>query len=368
MVVDLTESNPTRAGFDYPSGMLAPLADPTGLLYEPGPFGRLDARQAISRDYARRGVRVAADHIVLTASTSEAYSMLFKLLADADDEVLVPRPSYPLFDLLTRLDLVTARPYDLEYHGSWSIDVGSVERALTSRTRGLLLVSPNNPTGSFVTEKELDQLTRLCAASGVPMIVDEVFADYELRAGAGNQAGCVLNCRDVLVFSLGGLSKSAGLPQVKLAWIAIGGPEAIVAETLERMEIICDSYLSVSTPIQLSASRLLEEAPLVRAQIQARIAANYRQLVERTAATPACSVLRADAGWYGVLQVPSFTSEEELVVSLVTNAGVLTHPGFFFDFPRESYLVVSLLPPRDVFADGLDRVLCHLHAIAGGHD
>src|SRR5215467_3930997 len=162
-LVDLTESNPTRAGFAYPSGMLTSLADPTGLVYEPSPFGRLDARQAISRDYARSGVRVAADRIVLTASTSEAYSVLFKLLADADDEVLVPRPSYPLFDLLTRLDLVAARPYDLEYHGSWSIDVGSVERALTPRTRGLLLVSPNNPTGSRVTAKELDQLTASCA-------------------------------------------------------------------------------------------------------------------------------------------------------------------------------------------------------------
>jgi hypothetical protein len=346
--------------------MLAPLADAKGLVYEPSPFGRLDARQAISRDYTRRGLRVAADRIVLTASTSEAYSVLFKLLADAGDEVLVPRPSYPLFDHLTRLDLVAARPYDLEYHGLWSIDLGSVERALTSRTRGLLLVSPNNPTGSLVTAKELDQLTASCA--GVPMIVDEVFADYELRAGSGDEAGHVLNCPDVLSFSLGGLSKSAGLPQVKLAWIAVGGPDAIAAEALERLEIICDTYLSVSTPIQLMAPRLLDDAPLIRSQIQTRIAANYRQLVERTATMPACSVLRADAGWYGVLQVPSYTSEEELVVSLVTKAGVLAHPGFFFDFPRESYLVVSLLPPCPVFADGLDRILCHLHSIAGGHD
>jgi aspartate/methionine/tyrosine aminotransferase len=348
--------------------MLTPLADPKGLVYEPSPFGRLEAREAISRDYARRGIQVAADHIVLTASTSEAYSALFKLLADADDEVLVPRPSYPLFDHLTRLDLVAARPYDLEYHGSWSIDIGSVKRALTPRTRGLLLVSPNNPTGSFVTAKELDQLTGLCASGDVPMIVDEVFADYELRAGASAEAGRVLNCGEALAFSLGGLSKSAGLPQVKLAWIAVGGPDAMVGEALERLEIICDTYLSVSTPIQLTASRLLEEAPVIRAQIQERIAANYWQLVERTAAMPACTVLRADAGWYGVLQVPSFTSEEQLVVSLVSQTGVLVHPGFFFDFPRESYLVVSLLPPCHVFSDGLDRVLCHLHSIAGGHD
>jgi aspartate/methionine/tyrosine aminotransferase len=367
-IIDLTESNPTRAGVEYPSDLIAPLAGPKGLVYEPHPLGRLDARQAIARDYARRALTVDADRIVLTASTSEAYSVLFKLLADAGDEVLVPRPSYPLFDHLTRLDLVTAKPYELEYHGSWSIDVGSVERALTSRTRALLLVSPNNPTGSYVTVEELNRLAALCASRGVPIIADEVFTDYELRVGAGAGAGRVLNCRDVLAFSLGGLSKSAGLPQVKLAWIAAAGPDIAVAEALERLEIICDTYLSVSTPIQLATPWLLDRAPAIRAQIQARITANHRQLVERVATTPACTVLRADGGWYAVLQVPSFTSEEELVVSLVSKAGVLAHPGFFFDFPRESYLVVSLLPPCHVFLEGIDRVLRHLHSIAGGHD
>ena len=294
--------------------------------------------------------------------------MLFKLLADAGDEVLVPRPSYPLFDHLTRLDLVTARPYDLEYHGAWSIDISSVERALTPRTRALLLVSPNNPTGSFVAARELERLAALCASGGVAIIADEVFADYELRPGAAAGAGFAMDCRHALAFSLGGLSKSAGLPQVKLAWIAAGGPDAVVAEALERLEIICDTYLSVSTAVQLAASHLLERAPAIRAQIQSRIAANYRQLVERVAAWPACSVLRADGGWHGVLQVPSFTSEEELVVDLVTKAGVLAHPGFFFDFPRESYLVVSLLTPHAVFAEGLDRVLQHLRTLTSGDD
>jgi aspartate/methionine/tyrosine aminotransferase len=367
-IINLTESNPTRAGFDYPSDLLAPLAGEQSLVYEPCPFGRLDARETISRDYARRGLAVAAERIVLTASTSEAYSVLFKLLADAGDEVIVPRPSYPLFDHLTRLDLVTSRPYDLEYHGSWSIDISSVESALTPRTRALLIVNPNNPTGSFVTARELDRLAGLCAARGVAIIADEVFGDYELRAGAGAGAGRALDRRDVLTFSLGGLSKSAGLPQVKLAWIAVSGPDTVVSEALERLEIICDTYLSVSTPIQLAAPQLLERAPAIRSQIQARVAANHRQLVERVATMPACDMLHADGGWYGVLQVPSFTSEEELVVALVTKAGVLAHPGFFFDFQRESYLVVSLLPPCDVFAEGLDRILRHLHATAGGHD
>jgi aspartate/methionine/tyrosine aminotransferase len=367
-ILDLTESNPTRAGFQYPDDLLAPLADARGLLYEPRPFGLPDARQAVARDYARRGMSVAADRILLTASTSEAYSVLFKLLADAGDEVLVPRPSYPLFDHLTRLDLVTPKPYDMEYHGSWSIDVGSVERAMTSRTRALLLVSPNNPTGSFATADELDRLAAFCARSGLAIVADEVFADYELRAGAVAAAGHVMDCRNVLAFSLGGLSKAAGLPQAKLAWIAVAGPPATVAEALERLEIVCDAYLSVSTPIQLAASQLLERAPVIREQIQARITANYRQMIHCAGTMPACSVLRADAGWYGILQVPSLTSEEDLVVDLVTRAGVLAHPGYFFDFPRESYLVVSLLTAPQVFAEGLNRILRHLQSTTGGHD
>ena len=367
-ILDLTESNPTRAGFEYPDDLLAPLADASGLVYEPRPFGLLDARQAIARDYARRGMSVAPDRILLTASTSEAYSVLFKLLADAGDEVLVPRPSYPLFDHLTRLDLVTARPYDLEYHGSWSIDIGSVERALTTRTRAVLLVTPNNPTGSFVTAEELDRLADLCARAGVAIVADEVFADYELRTGAAAAAGRLMDCRNALVFSLGGLSKSAGLPQAKLAWIAAAGPAAIVAEALERLEIISDAYLSVSTPIQRATPRLLERAPVIRAQIRARISANYRQLVQCAGTMPACSVLRADGGWYGILQVPSFVSEDELVVNLVTQVSVLAHPGFFFDFPRESYLVMSLLTLPHVFAEGLDRILGYLRTMAPGDD
>jgi alanine-synthesizing transaminase len=367
-ILDLTESNPTRAGFEYPDDLLAPLANARGLLYEPRPFGLLEARQAVARDFARRGIAVAPDRIVLTPSTSEAYSVLFKLLADAGDEVLVPRPSYPLFDHLTRLDLVTPRPYDLEYHGAWSIDVASVERAMTSRTRALLLVSPNNPTGSLVTADELDQLAALCGRNGVAIVADEVFIDYELRAGAAASAGRVLECGNVLTFSLGGLSKAAGLPQAKLAWIAASGPPALVAEALERLEIICDAYLSVSTPIQLATPTLLKRAPAIRTQIQARITANHRQLSQAVATMPACSTLRVDGGWYGILRVPSLTSEEELALDLVTRAGVLAHPGFFFDFPRESYLVISLLTAPGIFTEGVDRILRHLQATAGVHD
>jgi len=357
--VDLTESNPTRAGFAYPPDLLAPLADVAALRYAPSPFGLRDARAAVARDYARQGIDVRPDRIVLTASTSEAYSLLFKLLADAGDEILIPRPSYPLFEHLSHLDLVATRAYDLEYHGRWSIDFASVERALTDRTRAMLLVCPNNPTGSYVTRDELARLESLCADRGLALIADEVFADYELERGAAADAGRAATVARALSFALGGLSKSVGLPQVKLGWIAVSGPDGLVGNALARLEIICDTYLSVATPVQLAAASLLERGAPVRAEIARRVAANYAALQEGVAAVPTCRVLRAEGGWYAVVQVPAFDSEEDLVVRLLTTDGVLTHPGFFFDFAREAFLVVSLLPRPEVFADGIARLMRH---------
>jgi alanine-synthesizing transaminase len=358
-LLDLTLSNPTRAGFHYPSGLLAPLAHPRGLTYEPQPFGLREARQAVAGDYQRRGLVVDAERVVLTASTSDAYSLLFKLLTDTGDEVLVPRPSYPLFDHLTQLDAVTARPYDLEYHDRWSIDFASVEHALSERTRALLLVSPNNPTGSFVSRGELKRLVAVCAERGIAIIADEVFAEFQLRPGACVDAGRTIDVRDGVVFSLGGLSKSAGLPQVKLGWIAIAGADRLVGVALERLELICDTYLSVSTPVQAAAAELISCGSETRKQIQSRVVSNYRTLLEQVGAVPACTPLVADGGWYAVVQVPSLGSEEDLVVSLV-DAGVVVHPGFFFDFPRESYLIVSLLPPEHDFAEGMTMMLRHI--------
>lgn len=357
VVVDLTASNPTRAGFEYPPDLLEPLAAATALEYDPQPFGLAEARRAVAADYARRGIEVPDERVVLTASTSEGYSLLFKLLADPGDEVLVPRPSYPLFDDLTRLDSIVARPYDLEYHGVWSIDLASVERALTPRTRALLMVTPNNPTGSFSTPEELDRLAGMCGRRNVAMIADEVFADYELEPGAARAAGRLLDRRDVLAFGLGGLSKSVGLPQVKLGWIGVAGPDALVDRALERLELVCDTYLSVSTPAQAAAAQLLRRGVAVRSQIQARVVGNYRQLAALAAAAPASSVLRAEGGWYAVLQLPSFRSEEDLAVDLVEHDNVLVHPGYFFDFPRECYVVVSLIVPEATFAAGVARVL-----------
>jgi hypothetical protein len=356
-VIDLTESNPTRAGFHYPADLLTPLASGRALVYDPSPFGMDWARRAVAADYARRGADVPAERIVLTASTSEAYSLLFRLLADPGDEVLIPRPSYPLFEHLTRLDGVVARPYDLEYHGRWSIDFSSVERALTPRTRVLVVVSPNNPTGSFVKREEMDRLARLCTPRNVALLADEVFADYDLESDLWDRATSVAMRRDVLTFALGGLSKSIGLPQVKLGWMATGGSDAVARSALERLEFISDTYLSVSTVVQVAAAELLLRGGVIRDEIRARTAANYRRLQELARPAPSCRVLRAEGGWYAVVQVPSFRSEEDLAIELLESDGVLVHPGYFFDFAHESFLVVSLLAPEPEFADGVARLL-----------
>ena len=355
-ILDLTLSNPTAAGFAYPPGLLDPLADAGGLRYEPSAAGALVAREAVAREYARQGAAVPPDHIVLTASTSDAYSLLFKLLTDHGDEVLVPRPSYPLFEHLTGLDLLAARHYDLQYDGAWSIDVDSIERAAGPRTRALLIVAPNNPTGSFVGEDELSRIASVCAARHISIICDEVFADYHLETGASVRAARVLRRDDVLSFSLGGLSKMVGLPQVKLGWIAAAGPAALVKAALERLELICDTYLSVATPVQRAAPRLLERGSAVRSQIQARVAANYRWL-RAAAATGACTVLKSQAGWYAIVQVPRVAPEEEIVLDLLDQDAVLAHPGYFYDFDREAFLVLSLLVPETAFQTGAGRVL-----------
>jgi aspartate/methionine/tyrosine aminotransferase len=360
--LDLTESNPTLAGFAYPADLLAALSDTRALVYRPSPSGHSDARRAIAADYARRGVHVPADRLLLTASTSEAYSMLFKVLCDPGDEVLVPRPSYPLFEYLTRLDAVRAVPYDLEYHGVWAIDLEGIERAWSPRTRALLAVHPNNPTGSFVTPRELDRMAALAATHGAAIVADEVFADYALPPGPAEGVAQMLAARDALVFGLGGLSKSIGLPQAKLAWIAVAGPDAAAGAAIARLEIACDAYLSVSTPVQLAAAALLARGADLRRQIQARIGVNYARLASLVAAAPACELLRADGGWSAVLRVPTVASEEELAIDLLSRRGVLVHPGYFFDFLAESYLVVSLIVGEVEFAEGVSRVLEHFAA------
>ena len=354
-IVDLTESNPTRAGLSYPDDLLAPLGDARGLEYDPQPLGLWPARAAVAADFRRRGIVLSADRVALTSSTSEAYALLFKLLCDAGDAVLVPHPSYPLFEHLTQMESVTALPYSLEFHGSWRIDLDSVRAAFTNRVRAILIVSPNNPTGSFLHRDDLAALAELAAERNLPLIGDEVFADYRLDPSPASTH--VLAAGDVLAFSLGGLSKSAGLPQLKLGWIGFGGPAAKVDEAIAAYEIVADTYLSVATPVQAAAAELIERGAAIRAQIQARVKRNLESLRTHATAFPAVAVLPVEGGWSAVLQVPSVGSEESLILALLDRDEVLVHPGYFFDFPREAFIVISLLVEPALFDTAIARVL-----------
>jgi hypothetical protein len=281
--------------------------------------------------------------------------MLFKLLCDSGDEVLVPQPSYPLFDLLTALESVRARPYRLEYHGRWSIDRESVVAALSPRTRALLVVSPNNPTGSCLRAADREWMVSLAASRRIALIGDEVFSSYPLAVRP--DASSLRGEDRVLTFVLGGLSKSAGLPQLKLAWILASGPSALVHEALDRLEVVADTFLSVATPVQMAAPALLIGGRDVRKAIQDRLRRNLDALRAWAAAAPAIDLLEPEGGWSAVLRVPATRSEEALVLDLVERHDVLVHPGYFFDFPHEAFLVVSLLPDPSVFDEATGRVL-----------
>jgi aspartate/methionine/tyrosine aminotransferase len=354
-ILDLTVSNPTRVGIHYPPDLLAGLSDRAALMYQPSPLGLRDAREAVAETYHRRGLPIEADRIVLTSSTSEAYSILFKLLCEPGcSDVLTPVPSYPLFDHLTRLDGVGQRRYGLEYHGTWTVDLHGVDAAWTPATRAVLAVSPNNPTGSVMSGADAAELVGRCADRRAALILDEVFVDYPLsrpfdEPGAFAAPGCLL-CR------LGGLSKSIGLPQVKLGWVALEGPDDLVAEALDRLELICDTYLSVSTPVQLAARSMLERGVPVREGILQRLRVNDSTLRAIVTGAAGATVLPADGGWSAVVRVPATRPEEILVTELLERDAVAVHPGYFFDFPHEAFLVVSLLPDPDVFARGVQLV------------
>jgi alanine-synthesizing transaminase len=352
--VDLTESNPTRVGIFYPDDLLLPLSAPAALRYEPQPLGLASAREAIAADCARRGARVEPDQVVLSASTSEMYAWLFKLLCDAGESVLVPRPSYPLFEHLTRLEGVRAEPYRLVYHGRWEIDVESIAAA-PAGARAVLLVSPNNPTGSYASAREIDALVRLCRDRGWALIVDEVFADYALDAAA--PVTDLAARAEVLTFSMGGASKSLGLPQVKLGWTVVGGPADDRAAALDGLELIADTFLSVGTPVQMAAPLLLERGGAVRAAIHARVRANLEAARRAVAAHPSCTLLPVEGGWSAVVRVPATRGEEALVLELLSRERILAHPGYFFDFEHEAFLVVSLLVPEPIFAGAFERTL-----------
>lgn len=357
--IDLTQSNPTRVGLPYPPHLLDALAQPHGLVYEPTPFGLRSAREAIAADCLRRGARVDPEAVILTASTSESYSWLFTLLCDPGDAVLVPQPSYPLFEHLTQLDSVRTVPYALEYHGRWSIDFSRIVDA-PPHVRALLVVSPNNPTGSYLSQGDRDRLAGLCAERGWALIVDEVFADYPLDAQ--HPLTDIAASADVLCFSLGGASKALGLPQVKLGWIVVGGPHAERDAARGGLEMIADTFLSVSTPVQIAAPALLRDGAQVRHAIQARVASNLNHVRALVAAHPACELLHTEGGWSATIRIPATQPEEQFVLQLLERERVLVHPGYFFDFPREAYVVVSLLPEKATFAEGCARMLRRTHS------
>jgi alanine-synthesizing transaminase len=353
-IIDLTETNPTRARLAYPPDLLAALSDPRALVYDPDPRGLASARRAIAADAGRRGAVISPESLVLTASTSEAYSWLFKLLCNPGEHVLVPQPSYPLFDHLTALEGVRTWPYRLEYHGRWEIAFDTIDAAPPD-TRAVLVVSPNNPTGSMVSAAELEQLAQRCAARGWALVADEVFADYVLEDSGGVRD--IASRAGILSFTFGGASKALGLPQVKLGWIGVGGPVHERDAAIEALSLIADTYLSVSTPVQLAAPHLLQAGAHVRAAIEERVRRNLARARRLAADAPACDVLRTEGGWSVVVRVPAIRTEERLVLDLLASEGVLVHPGYFFDFAREAYVVVSLLPDDEVFAEGMARLL-----------
>ena len=357
-ILDLTESNPTRAGLAYPAGeILGALADPRSLIYEPLPAGSPQARAAVSAYYAARGEDVEPARIVLTASTSEAYAYVFKLVANPCDEILVPRPSYPLFDFLARLECVRAVQYPLSYQEGWRIDFDALASLVTQRSRAIVLVNPNNPTGSFLKRDELPRLVSLCAASGLAIVSDEVFSDYTF-APRRESVRSLTGVEDALVFCLSGLSKIAALPQVKLGWIVAGGPADLRARALEGLELIADTFLSAGTPVQHATARLLGAGAPVRAQIQMRVRQNLEFLREAVRSSP-LGILDVEGGWYATVRVPRIRTEEEWTLDLLESAGVLVQPGFFFDFDSEAFLVVSLLTARETFKEGVRRLLSH---------
>lgn len=349
-IFDLTESNPTDAQLTFPAeDIVLAFADPRILKYDPNPAGMLSAREAVC---AYHGDRVSPDRVLLTASTSEAYAFLFKLLTDPGDEVLVPQPSYPLFEFLAGMEFVRVVPYPLAYHGTWEIDFGALSHLANPRTRALVLVNPNNPTGSFLHAFELEPLVRFCRDHRLALISDEVFADYGFGADTGRVTS-LSGVSDVLTFCLSGLSKVAALPQVKLGWILVNGPEQIRTAAMARLELIADTYLSVGTPVQIAAPVLLQSASKVRNEITKRTARNLAALRSSLEADSPVRLLNVEGGWYATLEVPKIRAEEEWVLELIEQRHVLVQPGYFYDFGSEAFLILSLLTPPEIFDAGV---------------
>lgn len=353
-MLDLTVSNPTRCGFEYDeAGILAPLAKPEAMVYSPDPRGMTVAREAVCRYYRERGAEIGLEQVFLTPSTSEAYSYLFRLLCDPDDEILIAQPSYPLFDFLAQIENVQLTPFALFYDHGWHLDAEALRRQITPRTRAVAVVHPNNPTGHFTKAAERSELERICSEHGLALIVDEVFLDYDV-AGAP-EPSFAYGPHPALTFVLSGLSKIAALPQMKAAWIAAFGPEPALGQALGRLEVIADTFLSMNAPVQCALPTWLAERGGIQRQIGQRLRQNLKALDEELAGTPV-SRLDVEAGWYAVLRVPALERDEDLALRLVREHGVEVHPGHFFGFEDSGWLVVSLLTPDGDFRLGIEVI------------
>jgi len=354
-LIDLTASNPTECGFTYDrERILSALADPQSLSYEPEPKGLLAAREVIVGYYADRGDHVAASDMLLTTSTSEAYAFVFRILCNPGDEVLIPTPSYPLFDLLADIQDVRLVRYPLIYDHGWQIAFHALEAALTPRTRAIIVVHPNNPTGHFVKPDERSGLNQICAGRQLAIIADEVFLDFALSSK--RHLSWVANS-EVLTFTMSGLSKMCGLPQMKAAWLAASGPKDLKTRALERLEVIADTYLSMNAPIQHAIPEFLQQRHEFQRQLMSRVRGNLAELDRQLATQKACGRREIEGGWYAVLRVPTTRTDEEVALDLLEKEGVYVHPGHFYDFPADAYLIVSLIGSEQEFGEGIRRLV-----------
>jgi len=354
-LLDLTVSNPTECGFEYDrSAILKVLSNPAALSYEPNPRGLEAARRAVAGYYADREEHVSTEDIFLTTSTSEAYSYVFRTLCDPGDELLIPSPSYPLFDFLADIQDVSLVRYPLLYDHGWQIDFHALEQAITPRTRGVIVVHPNNPTGHFAKQAEMAKLNSICSAREMAIIADEVFLDFALEE---SRPPSFAANRSAPTFTLSGLSKISGLPQMKAAWLIASGPQEWKSEALARIEVIADTYLSVNAPVQLAIPKFLEQRHAFQEHVIARVRRNLAGLDGQLARQKASSRLSVEGGWCAVLRVPATRSDEDLAIKLLTDQGVSVHPGHFYEFPSDAYLVMSLITPERTFAEGTRRLL-----------
>ena len=354
-LLDLTASNPTNCGFDYDGQtILRALCNSAALAYEPDPSGLISARRAVVRYYAARGSEVHVEDVILTTSTSEAYSFIFRMLCNPGDEILVPEPSYPLLDFLADIQDVKLARYPLVYDYGWQVDFQALEQAITNRTRGVIVVHPNNPTGHFFKSGEAARLNAICSERELAVISDEVFLDFAL---VGSRPPSFAANTGALTFTMSGLSKISGLPQMKTAWLIAGGPMELKKPALARLEVIADTYLSMSAPVQLAAPVLLEQRHGFQKQLMERVRRNLAELDRQLAAQSTCVRCELEGGWHAVLRVPATRSDEDLAIELLSRNNVYVHPGHFYDFPSDGYLIVSLMTRDEHFAEGIQLLL-----------